>query len=254
MLERLRSRPRGERDAPSLRAFFPPDPTGVRDVLERLISLMAALEGETRYIDTWREIRTPQDQANGTGIFPTRTPEDWIAYTLDQEPKIGDDLFQVSITADSRRVALKDPTHYSAGLNYEGGALLPQPPKLSLYCADTDPDHNMTLEEYLRVIEVIVAWQTPVYIAVGPGSYGIYDRVFDHRAWDGWLGWFPATIHKSDLPDHALAFPVGSGTVVATQETNVIARLEDHRARAQAVEVALVELEVLPTLAALNGQ
>ena len=248
-LERLRQRPRGQQDAPSLTAYFAQNGQSLRAALNEALALMQALIGTTRYFEEWRIVRTEAEHKANTGLNPLSDPEAWIADVIASN---GDDSYRFGTLAFSKQIKQADPRYYAAGLNFDGGALSPRAPQVGLYLARTDPDHNMTLEEYIRVIETFVSWRTPVYIAVGADSYGTYDRVFDHRAWNGWLGWFPATIHGSDLPDHALTVPIGPGTLVATQETNVIARLDDHRARAQAVEVALVELGVLPTLEALR--
>lgn len=98
-----------------------------------------------------------------------------------------------------------------------------------------------------------MAWRVPLHIGIGSRNYPIHDAVFDHRAWAGWMGWFPGRIDPVALPAFALTFPVGPGTLVAAQETNVITTDPAQVARAQEVETALVELGVLPSRDELIG-
>lgn len=260
-LDRLKTRPRGDKDAPLLTAYFTPKDESPNtespnteskdEALGQARALMQALIGTTRYFQQWRVVRTQAEHSANTGLDPLAAPDEWDAHVFALND--GDAALRFDVLAFSDQIAQDDPRLYAAGLGYEGASAPRKPLRLRIYCAQTDPDHNMTLHEWARVIETLVAWRPPAYISVGPSSYGIHDRVFDHRAWDGWMGWLPADIAHARLPDHAQTFRIGHGTLVATQDSNVIARLNDHRARAQAVEVALVEMGVLPTLAALTG-
>jgi len=126
--------------------------------------------------------------------------------------------------------------------------------RLYLGPSRTSDTHNLTLEEWLRVISIIIDWRQPRYIGIGSGNFGIHDRVFDHRAWNGWLGWFPVRINPQSLPDYALTFDIGPGTLVATQETNVITNDPAQLERAKEVEIALAQLGVLPTNDFLLGR
>ena len=49
------------------------------------------------------------------------------------------------------------------------------------------------------------------------------------------------------MPPGTLLFPVGPGTLVASQETQLDSADPAQLVRAQAVEIALVDLGVLPT-------
>lgn len=252
ILERMRAQPRPPSEAPTLRAVFPNPGAGLRQALDAALVLMERLVGTTSYIEDWRVIRSEAEYKANTGLNPLKSKKEWIEHELSSSAN-GDDIFNLSILAFSRQIKQKDPRFYSASLTISGGALSGALPTVFLGCALTNPDHNMTLQEYVQVIEAIVDWRTPTYVGVGSPHYGIYDRVFDHRAWDGWLGWVPAPVHQSEVPNHAIAKPLGPGTLIAAQESNVIGRLDEDKARANAVEIALVEHGLLPTLAALQG-
>jgi hypothetical protein len=107
------------------------------------------------------------------------------------------------------------------------------------YNEGSTPPHTLPLQEWKNVVSEIVMWRPPIFIGIGSQNYGIHDRVFEHRVWNGWLGWFPVRIDRQGLPSYALTFDVGPGTLVATQETNVIANDPAQRERAKEVEIAL---------------
>ena len=90
-------------------------------------------------------------------------------------------------------------------------------------------------------------------ISVGSGTYRTYDRVFWIWVWDDWIGWFPREIDPRVLPDFALTWRIGNGTAVASQETNVLSRFPDQKEKANELEIALVEADILPTEAELKG-
>ncbi len=114
--------------------------------------------------------------------------------------------------------------------------------------------HNLTLKESAGVITTIINWRVPKFVAVGSSNYELHDRVFDHRACPGWMAWFPTRIDPQGLPGYALTSDIGPGTLVATQESNVITTDPAQVERANEVEMALAQLGVLPTLDELLGR
>lgn len=250
--EQLRSRPRPNDDTPDLEAIFSPAHQTLEQGVYRFIELLSQLLGQNRYIEEWREVRTPKDHDKATGLDPVKYPAEFLTYIRRKWSK-EDDYFSIATIAFSKKIFPDDPRKYSSGINYSGGVADNRFNSLGFYCTSAHQDNNLTLQEYLTMIRSIVAWREPRMISVGPGTYGRYDRVFWNRAWDGWIGWFPQEISPRVLPDFALTWRIGNGTAVATQETNVLSRFSDQKEKANELEIALVEAGILPTEAELKG-
>lgn len=250
--EQLRARPRPRHDRPTLRAIFPPARETLELAVYRFVDLLSELLGQNSYIEEWREVRTPEDHDNATGLDPLKNPDEFLSYI---EKKWGkeDDNFTIGTIAFSESIFPDDPRTYSAGINYSGGRMNTRFNSLDFYCTSSHQDYNLSLQEYLTMIRSIVEWREPRMVSVGPGTYGRYDRVFWNRAWDGWIGWFPQEIDPRVLPDFALTWRIGNGTAVATQETNVLSQFPDQKEKANELEIALVEAGILPTEAELKG-
>lgn len=250
--EQLRARPRPKHDASSMWAIFAPGQETVEQGASRFVKLLEKIVDQNRYVEQWREVRTPEDHDRATGLNPIENPEAYLEYVLGEGEN--DDSFYFSMLAFSRKIYPDDPRTYSAQMNYEGGKQSLRFDSLFFGCNEPDGagDHNLTLQEYLALIRTVVAWREPRLITVG-NSYATHDRVFWHRAWDGWIGWFPHEISPSLLPDFALTWRIGNGTAVATQETNVLSRYPDQRQRANEVEMALTDAGILPTEDEVKG-
>ncbi len=253
MLERLRTRPRGS-DLPHLSASFPFRPEPLSEGVISFLHLAGRLAGTNRYVEEWRQVRTEKEHNQNSGLDIIQNPDEFIDYlrTLGDT----DALFAFDTLGFSAAIQRSAANYYTAGLSYSGGLEHSENNTLGFfgYNEDSTPPHTLTLQEWVRVVGTIVDWRTPLYVSVGSPNYGIYDRVFEHRAWDGWMGWFPARIAPASLPGFALTFDIGPGTLVATQETNVITTDATQLERAKEVEIALAELDILPTVDFLIGR
>ena len=245
-------RPRSPKDYPTLDSWFTPAFDTFAQGGENLLHLMRSLIGTTRYIEYWRQDRSYEENQAAAGVDPLADPKAYLEFQKNLGNK-SDRLFNIGAYAFSNKIFPNDPTKESLSLHYSGGTENQGANTLSVIPSITNGQTNLTLEEWLRVIGTIIDWRQPRYIAVGSGNYGIHDRVFEHRAWNGWLGWFPVWIDRQGLPSYALTFDVGPGTLVATQETNVITNDPAQRERAKEVEIALAQMGVLPTNAYLVG-
>ena len=250
--EQLRSRPRPENDSSTLKAIFPKGREALDEGARAFIRLLGDIRGQNPYIEEWRLVRTPEDYEKATGLNPLVDRQAYLDILLAEGRSNG---FSFSILAFSNKIHSEDPKIYSAQLNYTGG-LSTYPKFDSLFFGCNEPagqrDSNLTLQEYLAMINSIVEWREPRMVSVG-NSYATYDRVFWNRAWDGWIGWFPQEINPRVLPDFALTWRIGNGTAVAAQETNVLSRFPDQKEKANELEIALVEAGILPTEAELKG-
>lgn len=250
-LEMLRSRPRPQVDTPVLTAWFDPAKETLANGVGNLAKVLDTLRGQNRYVEDWRVVRTAQDHDNATGLDPVHQSQEYYTFLRDTK-KQSDDLFTLGPLAFSRQIFPTEPQRYSASISYAGGTANTRADQMSFNTGPIE-DNSLTLQEWFGMIQAIVNWRRPRIITVGSASYGIYDRVFDHRAWDGWIGWFPQIIDPAILPDFALVTELAAGTIVATQETNVIARDPEHKERANQVEMALADAGILPTNAAIKG-
>ena len=251
-LEQLRSRPREPDDFPTLNAWFDHDSCGFQESGYRLIQLMHSLKGSNRFFETWRQDRSEQENRNATGIDPLINQNEYLEFQRSLG-KVSDQWFSLSGFAFSSAIFPAEPHRQSIKLGYSGGlrmasnTLYVHPPVLM-------GSHNLTLQEWVGLIRVLLDWRMPNFVAVGSSNYEIYDRVFDHRAWPGWMAWFPTHIDPQHLPTYALTFDIGPGTLVATQETNVITTDSAQVERAKEVEIALGQLGILPTQDELLGR
>ncbi|MCU0910248.1 MAG: Imm52 family immunity protein [Rhodobacteraceae bacterium] len=251
-LEQLRSRPRSADDE-SLYAWFAHRPETLAEGVRQFVMLAKRLIGTNRYVEYWDHARNASEQDAGSGLDIVAEPDEFIRFWRSRGK--GDDRFSIGTTGFSESVPIAGTKYYTAGLNYSGGLHPERNNTLGFFGRSyTEPrDHTLTLDEWRAVVAVIVDWRVPLHIGIGSRNYPIHDAVFDHRAWAGWMGWFPVRIDPVALPDFALTFPIGPGTLVAAQETNVITTDPAQVARAQEVEIALVELGVLPTQEDLIG-
>lgn len=246
-------RPRHPDDDPSMNSWFTPAFDTFAQGGENLLRLMRSLIGTTRYIEYWRQDRSYEENQAAAGVDPLTDPKAYLDFQRTLKHK-GDKSFSLPAFAYSNKVFPGNPVKESLTMKYSGGVEERGVNRLGIIPSLTDGKTNLTLDEWLRVIGTIIDWRQPRYIAVGSGNYGIHDRVFEHRVWNGWLGWFPVRIDRQGLPSYALTFDVGPGTLVATQETNVITNDPAQRERAKEVEIALAQMGVLPTHKYLLGR
>ncbi|MEP3052525.1 hypothetical protein [Ascidiaceihabitans sp.] len=226
----------------------------MREGVAGFLDLASRLIGTNRFVEQWRHVRTPAEQEANTGLDIIAQPEEFYRFLR----STGDDdtFFTIETTAESAAIPKPDPRYYTASLGYSGGTTRFMNNQLSFLGRNyvDPPEHTLTLQEWINVITQIVAWRTPLFVAVGSRNYPIYDAVFDHRAWPGWMAWFPTRIDPQSLPGYALTFNIGPGTLVATQETNVITTDSAQVERAKEVEIALAQMGVLPTRDELLGR
>ena len=244
--ELLRTRPRPADDTPSLKAYFAPAGETLPQGVDRFHALATEFVGANPFVEGWIVVRTPQDHAAKTGLYVLENNDEFLDFL--RKRKTRDDHFTINASAFSTQINPGDRYTATGTINYSGGTSKFRSDKLYFSAGASDVrDNNLTLQEYLTMIRLIVAWREPRLIVVGSGTYETYDRVFWHRAWNGWIGWFPQQIDPSILPDFAMTWRIGNGTAVATQETNVLSRYPDQRQRANEVEMALTDAGILPT-------
>ena len=250
-LEALRARPRSI-DSPELEAWFAEDDRSDVETAEAFVRLAGAIGRVCRCAAEWRVVRTAADHRTQSGIDVLSDPQgfaDWSIAASEGGP------IHLSALGFSPQVPREDPRFYTASLTYDGAtstgpAHLFFAPKVY----ETDPVHPMPLDEWRAVVAAVVTWRRPLFLRVGTKNYPLRDAVFDHRMWGGWMGWIAGEVPEASLPDHARAERVGDGTLVRVQDENVDTGDPDQVARANAVEVALAELGVLPARVDILGR
>ncbi|WP_417794737.1 hypothetical protein [Terasakiella pusilla] len=218
------------------------------------VDLARRLVGTNRYVEEWRQVRTAAEHKANTGLSIITESEEFLRFL--QKENDNQDSFLINTTGFSSAIPREDPRYYTASLGYSGGLLYGANNQLNFSGSNyvEPPEHTLTFKEWVNVITEIVAWRTPLFVAVGSRNYPIHDAVFDHRAWPGWMAWLPTRVDGQGLPEYARTLDIGEGTLVATQETNVITTDPSQVERAKEVEIALVELGVLPTKSDLIGR
>jgi hypothetical protein len=248
----MSARPREPDDFPTLNAWFTTSSDGYMVGGYKFIQLLTDLKGSNRFLERWRQDRSPEENLSASGIDPIVDQDEYLRFRKSLGEK-SNDSFSLSAYAYSTAIFPTERQRESAVLGYRGGITMAsntmwlQPPI-------TMGSHNLTLQEWVDVMRVIIRWRVPKFLAVGSANYETYDRVFDHRAWPGWMAWFPIRISPQSLPRYALTFDIGEGTLVASQETNVITTDPAQVERSREVEIALAQFGVLPTLDELTGQ
>jgi hypothetical protein len=117
-------------------------------------------------------------------------------------------------------------------------------------------DRLESLIELLR--ELISTWSWPVTMAsIGPARYFALHQVFKDRLGAGWILYLPQIIAEDALPASAGIFPVSRAeTQLGTLIASVCDELFDvhnpaHIQAANAIEVSLADLDLLPLHTAL---
>ncbi|MEJ6404222.1 hypothetical protein [Yoonia sp. 2307UL14-13] len=151
-----------------------------------------------------------------------------------------------------------------------GNARGPVPPFLRMesYFATIDFDQNQgrltvtidlrpelaTIDTIFEIIKRFAAWSPLQHVSTTPATYAEYDAPIDHvrRRGIGWAGWVPFQLTQEQVPEAAILEPVGNGTFLATQRTYWAVQDREAVRRAQALELRLNDLGMLPTRRVLS--
>lgn len=247
LLAEIRSRTPKEYAAwPGLDAYFEPVQQTLDAAVAGFIPLLRALRGQTAFVESWRVVRNPKDHDKATGLDVIADPEGFVSFL--RKRGLSDISHGFTVLGFSDLINPDDPRRYSAQIRHSKSA---HPNGSDRVRFDAVPggsvDARITFEQWIRMIETLVTWRKARYVAVGSDIYGIHNRVYEHREWMGWMGWFPRQVDPGALPDFAIVRTLGNGTLIATQDTpfgsNDAAALD----RAAQLEIALAELGILPT-------
>ncbi|MEM6277614.1 MAG: hypothetical protein AAF714_11775 [Pseudomonadota bacterium] len=230
---------------PSLDARLDPVPETLEMATTSVASLLASLRGQNDFIREWREVRTPEDHAAATGLDVVADPEAWAAFLRSERGKT-DDAFSFDALAFSPLIYPQDASAYSASLSYSGGQATTGLSKLAFNTRAPTAGDTLTFDQWASMVETIVMWRQTRFIGIGPPSHGIHNAVYEFRAWPGWMAWLPVQIDPSALPETAIVTSIGGGTLVAAQDRTIRSDRPDDLERSAALEMALVELDVLP--------
>lgn len=239
----------------SLIAYFENSYEPLETAVEKYHFFARSLNGELHFSGTWVYARTNHEAENNEGFNPVTEPDLYLDYLRAEDVRNKEEVGDYGELGDDYTLTLPhaspspsdDPYNYRDIFHYRGGNESRRSDQLLF---STDRRRGPTffnLAEWTRLTELIVAWRVPRYIWFESYLYELEGRIHKHRAWGGWLGWFPQQIETKDLPLGALAIPVGAGTLVASQQTQLRSEVPQELEQAQRVELALVELGVLPS-------
>ncbi len=239
----------------SLSAYFDNRYEPLVAALEDFRIFGKSLDGNLIFNGNWVYSRTRREAQNNQGFNPVTEPEVWMDYLRTEHTRnteeVGDygdfgETFSLTLPHASPSPP-NDPYDYYDVFHFWGGVNRQQSDKLSFSSEVARPPGFLDLAGWTRLTELIVAWRVPRYIWFDSYLYELEGRIHKHRAWGGWLGWVPQRIDAQDLPPGARAIPVGPGTLVASQDQQLQSEIPAQLEQAQKVELALVDLGVLPT-------
>ncbi len=223
--------------------------------VDEFLAFGRMLEGELIFTGNWVYSRTEEEAQRNSGFNPVREPEAYLEYLQAEHRRKTNEFGEIGTLDEGYLLQLphllpsppEDRYDYYDRFHYEGGTTLPRSEKLSYTSDFYRGPVVFDLAGWRRLTELFVAWRVPRYIWFDAYLYELEGRIHKHRAWGGWLGWFAHPIRPGDMPAGTLLFPIGPGTLVASQETQLDSDDPVQLARAQAVEIALVDLGILPT-------
>lgn len=225
------------------------------DAISSFHSFGRSLDSELLFRGNWVYSRTDNEAQNNRGFNPVTEPDLYLDYLRAEDARnkeeVGDygdiDSYYSLTLPHASPSPPNDPYDYYERFHYFGGTEQNGSDRLKFSSDIARSPGFFNLAEWTRLTELIVAWRVPRYIWFDSYLYELEGRIHKHRAWGGWLGWFPHQINVKDLPLGALAIPVGHGTLVASQQTQLRSEVPQELEQAQKVEMALVEIGVLPS-------
>ncbi len=239
----------------NLDAYFDNRYEPLEEAMVRVREFGKSLEGELIFNGNWVYSRTDEEAQRNQGFNPVREPSVWMDYLRAEHARnraeVGDyGDFGETFTLTLPHAAPSppnDPYDFYDRFRFEGGPARSFSDHLVFNSEHYRDEPVFDLAGWTRLTELITAWRVPRYIWFDSYLYELEGRIHKHRAWGGWLGWFPQQIEVADLPLGALAIPVGPGTLVASQQNQLRSEVPAELQQAQKVELALVDLGVLPT-------
>lgn len=191
--------------------------------------------------------------ASGWEVFGTRLSDDEDAFISEakraQEGDGEEDGFHFVSVSNARGPTppFVRPESYSAGVTFDRvqGRLI----------ADMDLRPELaTIDTIFEIIKRFAAWSPLQHVSTTPATYAEYDAPIDHvrRRGIGWAGWVPFQLTQEQVPEAAILEPVDNGTFLATQRTYWAVQDREAVRRAQALELRLNDLGMLPTRRVLS--
>ena len=242
------------RNGLNLIAYFDNLRQPLTEAIDSLADFGRSIEGELGFSGNWVYSRTDQEAQTNTGFNPVLEPETYLSYLKDEHAKQTASIGDVGAFGENYSLKLphaspsppSDPYAYFDVFQYEGGLHPLHSDRLLFGSEITRGPFFLDLHGWARLTELIVAWRVPRYIQFEAYLYELEGRVHKHRAWGGWLGWVSQHVDAKDMPSGAVLIPIGTGTFVASQRAQLQSEDPEQLKQAQQVELALVELGVLP--------
>lgn len=243
------------RNKVNVQAYFDNLYEPLEEAIRRYHFFARSLNGELHFTENWVYARTNEEAQNNRGFNPVTEPDTYREYLRAEDNRNKEDVGDYGGLDEYYSLTLphaspsppSDPYNFRDLFHYTGGLAQTQSDQLLFSIDRRRGPSFFDLAEWTRLTELIVAWRVPRYIWFDSYLYELEGRIHKHRAWGGWLGWFPHQIDVKDLPLGALTIPVGPGTLVASQQNQLQSEVPKQLEQAQKVELALADLGVLPT-------
>ncbi|SHE74439.1 hypothetical protein SAMN05444273_102439 [Litoreibacter ascidiaceicola] len=232
----------------SINAVYAPLRWALPDAVSAFQQLLQALSQTPFCEDTWW-VETPRGEGDDARLDALGQVSDLVAWfeereamIFDGEDRVGPRTVYASGGAETaRRYKLQlswDAQFGQSGLTFDIFAPHPQ--------------RGLTAALMRDVCAAIIDWQRPMHINGMPTRYRAEYHPLDvARLGVGWLGWVPFEVARGNLPEAEIINAMSWGTFVASQADYWAAsgpqKNADAIARAQALDLRLNQLGVLPT-------
>ena len=141
-----------------LKAYFAPAGETLPQGVDRFHALATEFVGANPFVEGWIVVRTPQDHAAKTGLYVLENNDEFLDFL--RKRKTRDDHFTINASAFSTQINPGDRYTATGTINYSGGTSKFRSDKLYFSAGASDVrDNNLTLQEYLTMIRLIVAWR-----------------------------------------------------------------------------------------------
>jgi hypothetical protein len=234
-----------------LSAHLPPSGWTLDQGADAFVELLRALGG-TRLCDGGWIVATPREPGDGARFDPLAQPgllADWLRERQglihgDAGPgPMGFDAYATQEDAGQRRLEVQMVWQR----DYVGDALM-------IDFTAPHPRHGLTEPLLAEIVQAIVGWRRPMHLSIMPTAYRRDHWPVDRlREAVGWIGWLPFALPAGSLPEAHRQVSMAGGTYVAGQPELWSAADGAAVVRAQALDLALNSLGVLPSAVELQA-
>ncbi|WP_299191077.1 Imm52 family immunity protein [uncultured Litoreibacter sp.] len=233
-------------------AIYPEIDLSLEGGVTAFTSLLDALS-HSKLCDGGWFTATPSEEGDASFIDPLQdapAAAKWFAkreeMILDGRPRVGPrNIYAAGPRPQGPSAPPPEADRYKAEFSWDSGW---GTSGLALEFYAPHPNYGIDAAMVLEVIDKIIAWRRPQHVAARPAAYHRDHHPLDRqREQLGWVGWVPFEIGVEDIPEAAALQLMHGGTGVIGQHAFWRADDATAVANAQALDLRLNSLGVLPT-------